>query len=53
MKAHSPSDIAIGSATPYVLVLLCARNFAESGNKLDRTHSRVINFKLTTTASSS
>ena len=53
MKAHIPSDIANESATPYVLVWHCVRNFAELGNKLDRTHSRVIIFKLTTTASSS
>ena len=53
MKAHSPSDIACSGAAPYVLVLLCARNFTESGNKFDRTHSRVINFKHPTLASSS
>ena len=52
MKAHIPSGIANESATPYALVWHCVRNFAELGNKLDRTH-RVINFKLTTTASSS
>ena len=53
MKGHNPSNIACGGATPYVLVLLCACNFTESSNKFDRTHSRAINFKLTTTACSS